>query len=463
MGGGNLLETLVNCYCLCHQHRTGLFDCENDPKLFNLRIDRREAFREVLEKPRGIRIAASADVKAPHDGLAATGREEALVSVAALLWAVSDRVEPLITALSPRGSLSATSGPAFGSREFWLAPKPAGPIVGRAPALPRLEEDVADMLSLYHPKLSITPRRLDQVELLPVQLPIATRRLLEARAADLRIAMASMGANVRFHLELAPGFPPAAAARFLVARLEPLDEDRLSDLLGECVRLGAAILVLPELRVPPEALATIRQFLRSQTRSGLAQGRGLALVVAGSWHEQEGGGWFNRARVLDHNGEELWRHEKLAEFHITPQNVRENPPFYAELGIGEHGARERIDRGTSLRFCDSPTGRLAVAICAGFFHQPLEQALIESAASVFLVPAMTPDTRPLQERAQSLARSQHAATFVANCGTVGGTEAACFFRLPWQNCEPRKAKTNEEPLVFSLNDSLVWYNKNRSK
>jgi predicted amidohydrolase len=458
---GNLLEILVNCYCLCHQYRTELFNCENDDRLLNLRADRFQAFREVFERHHRVSTASGAVVRVLRQRLAARAPREALVSVAALLQALSYHVEWSITALSPWARHSATSGPAFGNEEFWLAPRPKSPIIERAPALPRREEEISDMLSLYNPTLLITQRRLDQIELLPVQLPLVTWRFLESRVDGLRIAMASMGAEARFQLEVAVGFPAGTPARFRAVNIEAPDGDRLRSLLQECAERRVAILVLPELRVPPEALASIRQFLRGQTRAELEAGRGLVLVVAGSWHEADAGGWVNRARVLDHKGDEVWPHDKLAEFHITPENVRENPAFFAELGIGEHGGREQIERGTCLQFCDSPVGRLAVAICTGFFHQPLEQGLIESATDLFLIPAMTWDTRPLEERANSLVRSQQAATFVANCGTAGAQRAPCFFRLPWRNSEPRKAEKDEDPLVFDLNDSLSLYVKPR--
>jgi hypothetical protein len=68
------------------------------------------------------------------------------------------------------------------------------------------------------------------------------------------------------------------------------------------------------------------------------------------------------------------------------------------------------------------------------------QLLIESGANVFFVPAMTPRVKDIDQCAWSLVRSQHASTFVANCGTVALKEeqtgaieeevSACFYRTP---------------------------------
>jgi hypothetical protein len=74
------------------------------------------------------------------------------------------------------------------------------------------------------------------------------------------------------------------------------------------------------------------------------------------------------------------------------------------------------------------------------------EALKASGATIFFVPAMTPDIRPIEERARDLVRSQHAATFAANCGTIAfdpGTgniseKAACFYLLPEAGGDPQR-------------------------
>lgn len=148
--------------------------------------------------------------------------------------------------------------------------------------------------------------------------------------------------------------------------------------------------MLPELRVPPNLLQAIKDFLRDQVWEDLEAGKGLLLVVAGSWHSEVSEGWVNRSTVLDCKGNMVWEHDKLAEYHITPQNVRQSPGLRAQLGINNHGGTEAIRRGDTLQFCDCALGRLSVATCAGFFHEPVAEALRASGATIFLVPAMDP-------------------------------------------------------------------------
>lgn len=223
--------------------------------------------------------------------------------------------------------------------------------------------------------------------------------------------------------------------------------------------------MLPELRVPPRLLQVIKAFLRDQVRNDLRIGKGLLLIVAGSWHypdSQEGMGWVNRSCVLDCRGSVVWEHDKLAEYRIRPDNVLSNPGLKTQLGINNYGGIEAIRRGETLHFCDCALGRLSVAICSGFFHEPIAAALKASGATIFCVPTMTPDIRRIERRASDLVESQHAATFAANCGTIAfdaGTgkiseKAACFYLLPEAGAEPHRLSGSTTAdsglLVYSL-------------
>lgn len=237
----------------------------------------------------------------------------------------------------------------------------------------------------------------------------------------------------------------------------------LNTILQQCVAQDVTLLVLPELRVPPTFLQTIQTFLRQQRWEALLQGQGLVLVVAGSWHtQQDDGRWVNRSYVLDARGDIVWAHDKLAAYEITSDNVQQNLTLKTQLGLNDHGGEEMIEIGDTLQFCDCALGRLAVAICAGFFHDPIADVLKASGATLFLVPAMSHDVRPLAERARTLVRSQHATTFVANCGTVAfdphngqiNEQSACFYLLPAAGATPAwlpdPASTGQYLHVYTL-------------
>jgi predicted amidohydrolase len=302
----------------------------------------------------------------------------------------------------------------------------------------------------YHPLLHITPIEVDDYRLVPIDLDRTLEELIASRVAEsgLKIAVSPLTHDAAIRLKVSPDFPSGVESRFVVDAIE--DEDAqtefVKNLLARCHDERVSILVLPELRVPPRLQDAIREFLGRQSLKQLFAGDGLILVVAGSWHvegvtdelgETQHRVW-NRSLVIDYRGETVWEHDKLTEYIISADNVAQKPALRTHFGLSEKGGIEGIRRGRTLEFCDCKLGRISVAICVGFFHDPIEAALRASGANVFLVPAMSPDMSPLEERARTLVRSQRASTFAANCGAVAydesskktGSKAACFYFLP---------------------------------
>jgi hypothetical protein len=185
------------------------------------------------------------------------------------------------------------------------------------------------MLDKYHPALHLTPVNVGDWRIVACTLPPATDRLLTARVnrRHIKIAMSPLAIDARLRGKRLPGFPKSQPVRFLLDSVgdETSQIAFLNELLKRCYEEGISILVLPELRVPPRLLQVIKEFLRSQVRNDLRAGKGLLLVVAGSWHypdSQESMGWVNRSFVLDCRGSVVWEHDKLAEYNISPDNVR---------------------------------------------------------------------------------------------------------------------------------------------
>ncbi len=170
--------------------------------------------------------------------------------------------------------------------------------------------------------------------------------------------------------------------------------------------------------MPPELDAQLKSFLKAQTADDLLSGKGLILVAAGSWHVGvEGGAPVNRCELLDYSGRVVWSHHKMAEYRILATAT-------------EPASSEWIRLGSQLEFCDSPWGRIAVAICVGFFHPPLLPLFEASRADLFLVPAMATRVLQMKETASRLVGTQFAASFIANCGKTGGTGERSFFHTP---------------------------------
>jgi len=184
---------------------------------------------------------------------------------------------------------------------------------------------------------------------------------------------------------------------------------------------------------------------RSRERQRTGPRRVWELACAGRWD------YVNRCSVRDHQGNEVWTHDKLAEFNITEENVAQSD-FLKASGFDATGGVEGIRSGTRLEICDCALGRVAVAICVGFFHRPLEDLLVKSGATLFLVPAMSPDLERMHERAHALVGSQHAAVVVANCAKAGQgkDKGRSFYLLPETNAQPVPIENNQKLLVLKI-------------
>lgn len=453
---------LANCFQLCRFNFTILRDARlTESPWATLYMRLRREFHKLLQANRVPgRVLAQSEMDSIREQLRFPTLQEGLVRCAALLKALSLYIAEEQAWLTGFEQLTVRSSPAFGAEEFIITPDAASAIVERLPHehLPRLDEEISETLTCYHRGLRITPVEVGAWRLRRCVLPSTTDALLRLRVnrGPMKIAMTPLTHDAGLKGRPVPGFPSEEPDRFL---LESVGDEEpqirlLADILERSHREGISILVLPELRVPRNLLQTVVEFLQQQSCD---LERGLLLVVAGSYHVQdaETGKWVNRSVVLDCRGDVIWAHDKLSEYHITAENVAAHPTLKKQLGISDRGARECIQPGTTLQFCDSALGRLSVAICVGFFHQPLMQLFIDSGANVFFVPAMTPKVKDIDQCARSLVRSQHASTFVANCGTValknGQTGAieeevsACFYRTPAAD----RAVTMRSPTITS--------------
>ncbi|MBL8177378.1 MAG: carbon-nitrogen hydrolase family protein [Bryobacterales bacterium] len=307
-----------------------------------------------------------------------------------------------------------------GGERFWLVPESKGLFrLEIARKLPKDDDEIAPTLRSCHKGLEIIPEKIATwtIAKSPHRLDYADTLLRDrTRGGNLRIAVCPMTRDACFSIRTLDGFP-ADQPRFILESIdnEPPQLDMLDRVLRQAHDEGISILVLPELRMPPALLRRLSRFLNDQTHADLRAGKGILAVAAGSWHipNQPDQGWLNRMSIYNHRGMPILQHDKLA------------PYTHPEHGL------EGIDPGTTLQFLETSIGRIAGAICVGFFHKPLEQLLIASRAEIFLVPAMSPRTTDLIARAGELVRSQRASTFVAACATVGNTpEGASFYRTP---------------------------------
>jgi predicted amidohydrolase len=446
-------QILANCYWLCaepHNFSRLASVFTNEPGLANLYRTLVSEFGGILNRDRG-------PVSALRQRLYSDTVEEALIRALSLLRALSANLVTLDQRYKAPtfDPISVTPNLWADCPELSVSPRPSSRV---SPDLaPSQEEDQGLLISEFYPELHIAPCRIGACSLVRLELPRHTDEWLEdrIRKGKLKIAVSPLFAEVEFDAGPVPGFPADQPARFRVPGVkdEARQIERLKQVLNRCKMRRVPILVLPELRIAGALLDMTRDFLRAQTDEEREAGGALLIVVAGSRHIETTTGWVNRATILDTHGEVVWEHDKLVSYRIHKKNV--TGELQRILGLNEHGGIECIQPGESLTYFDCSLGRFTVAICVGFFHPKVEPLLKGSGATWFLIPAMTPRIRQLEESAGTLVNSQRAATFVANCAAVGIEKARSFMRLPFVHAKPARISKK------GLADGLFVYTFNK--
>lgn len=407
---GDLARTAASNY---------LFLGEHQQAAYNARVKGRDRFNALSRAFAAAPFAASSG--------------EGLLETQARFYAICALLKPELEPLEmPRRVIAS---PLFGGEKVLVGAERPGP--ARAAMRQRIQDEISDLLSVLHPGLLFAPAQVGDIRLVPYRINEETSRRLHQLTASLRVAVAPLTASFKYKAISTDPVPPDPRRGFRLAELqdEVTEIKALESAFAAAQANDACILVLPELRMPEAMDARLRELLAGQEHPAT-----ILLAAGGSWHVQEaGGGWVNRCNLYDHRGELIFSHEKLAEFRLTSENVQAAPNLRDALGLDHHGGFEDILRGTHIRFCDTPIGRVAVAICAGFFAEPAKPALRSVRADHYLVPAMSPRTEHLASFADELVLHHGGATSVANCGTTGrqkknAKDDGCFGRSAlWRN------------------------------
>jgi predicted amidohydrolase len=145
-------------------------------------------------------------------------------------------------------------------------------------------------------------------------------------------------------------------------RLGPSDDPRLEARIDDAIlaldRSGAPIGLLPEGALSKSLLPLWQQRLLATD----ATGSNLSLIVAGTGPTTDDDPPYNRAVVLDRDGKELWRQDKLCDFTLARKTI-DNWHLHNELGPSDHILYEDITRGEKLLVAETELGRLAILIC----------------------------------------------------------------------------------------------------
>ena len=163
----------------------------------------------------------------------------------------------------------------------------------------------------------------------------------------------------------------------------------------EARALKATVLLFPELTLTPELVDALSQELAAQTTPW------PALTLLGACHRAQPGrnNFLNEAILLGPNGAELHRHQKFTKF---------------THDVDGCWITERIDMGETLTVLESPLGNLVPIICLDLFQDATRGALLACHGNLFLVPSLSPSTRPHLDAARLYHRQRLVSSFVCN-------------------------------------------------
>ncbi|WP_046867141.1 carbon-nitrogen hydrolase family protein [Microvirga massiliensis] len=138
---------------------------------------------------------------------------------------------------------------------------------------------------------------------------------------------------------------------FVVTGVECDGQDsQIRDHLETAHHERCAALVLPELTITPASLASLKAHLGNRLgwSTPSADPARPLLVVAGSWHEEDGADFVNEAKIVDAYGYEILRHRKILTF--TDPELR----------------KERIRPGDTINILVTEETLIAFGICLDF-------------------------------------------------------------------------------------------------
>jgi len=438
---GDPIRTFLDVYTFCASRYTEIHNL--------LRTSEDEYSEQASESRRVLAIGEAPALKWADE-------RQSMISGIALITSLSQHI-----ASQPALRLLAQSKPyrtsdSFDAKPYWLAPNRPSPLTAAIGRLPRTRSQLHSSLQRYHQPLLVTPGELDEWTLTrkPANPDLENWLNLRLKGGEFRVAVSPLTRGAEIQGLSRPRSAPQPPHEFHLTSIGPASAQiaALQSVLTLACERRVAILVLPELRMPPYLLDAAREFL---IRQAVTDRQGLLLVAAGSWHIDESEQRFNRCMVIDRRGEDVWTHDKLVEFEITARNVADSPDAYSAIGIGPGGGIEGISRGRELQFYDSGIGRLAVAICVGFFSPDVRRLIETSGVGLFLVPAMTPSITAIEECSAALVHNQHAFTLAANCGRIG-PQAPSFCRWPASRDNIRRLDGDKILLTLDLNNPSMY-------
>ncbi len=285
------------------------------------------------------------------------------------------------------------------------------------------------------PSFLVCPLEVDQVRLEVLEPEDDPQWELMMRKLEIAVGCEE-GSSLEVHLDTLGDHGTNGLATDLerrVARFDPAELSKPEE--NACVdaaclavanaALGRSLLVTPELAVTPNVLEAISQKLKETDDAPL-------LTVVGMYHlpnpdppdpDPLAGktGWaeyVNEAIVLGPDGEERWRHCKLACAAAEVDEGAEEGDGEDQPEDGEELTEDRVAEeiylGDVLLMVPSPLGTLAVVICLDTIAEFALERIAKCPANLLLVPSLSKTVFRHRLALQYLVKRLWGAAFVCN-------------------------------------------------
>ena len=165
-----------------------------------------------------------------------------------------------------------------------------------------------------------------------------------------------------------------------VAEDKAANLEKAEKMVSEAARQGAKIVVLPEMFTTPYQNDFFPRYAEAcpghtTDRMGQWARENKVCLIGGSIPEKENHNLFNTCFIFDQTGQIIGRHRKM---HLFDIDVKGGIRFMES---------ETLSPGGTVTVCDTPFGRIGVAICFDMRFPELIRLMVDDGARMIFVPA----------------------------------------------------------------------------
>ncbi len=171
-----------------------------------------------------------------------------------------------------------------------------------------------------------------------------------------------------------------ALIQMRVAEDKTANLEKAGKMVSQAARQGAEIIVLPEMFTTPyrnDFFPLYAEVCPGHTTSLMEQwaSENKICLIGGSIPEKENGKIFNSCFVFDQTGKMIGRHRKM---HLFDIDVKGGIRFMES---------ETLSPGGTVTVCDTPFGKIGVAICFDMRFPELMRLMVDAGAQMIFIPA----------------------------------------------------------------------------